>query len=85
MWTKWVLLRSVLGIRPGFSADLEPDPALYLNADPVPGTQTNADLYPGQTVPSQQVELTTGNKKEIIFLRVLRYLLKQTMNKVLQT
>jgi hypothetical protein len=48
---KWVLLRSVLRIRPGFSADLERDPAFYLNAEPDLGAPTNADPDPGQTLP----------------------------------
>jgi hypothetical protein len=46
----------VLGIRIGFNADANPDPAVYLIADQDPGSQTNSnpDPDPGQTLPSQK-------------------------------
>ncbi len=38
----------MLWIRTGFFADLEQDPAFYLNAEPDLGAQTNADPDPGR-------------------------------------
>jgi hypothetical protein len=49
---------ALLWIGIGFNADLNPDPAFYLNADPDPRSQTNPDPDPdpGQTLKFQKVE-----------------------------
>jgi hypothetical protein len=44
---KLILFSTLLWIRIGFSADL--DPTFYLNTDPGPGSQIYADPDPGQT------------------------------------